>query len=260
MSVPVPIHAPFGPIAETKPLSHTAPRFKLWHESLIDLILQHPDFTQKELAAAIGKSAVSVGMVMRSDMFQARLAVRRQEHNLLISQSIIAASQQIAKKSLFQLNEKLDENSVTKRISARDLGDIAREAMDRIGLGPKQPDIVVQTNVQATTTNVTVSQDALMRARGRLRQNEDIVAGRSEATNVHISEATNVHVARSTPLDARTIEAIVSEPRREAILDELMSIGDPKDITDVRDSNAPEGEQDRPADVASAAATGRAEG
>lgn len=253
MSVPVPIHAPFGPIAETKPLSNPPPRFKLWHESLIDLILQHPDFTQKELAAAIGKSAVSVGMVMRSDMFQARLAVRRQEHNLLISQSIIAASQQIAKKSLFQLNEKLDENSVTKRISARDLGDIAREAMDRIGLGPKQPDIVVQTNVQSNTTNVTVSQDALMRARGRLRQNEDIVAGRS-------SEATNVHVARSAPLDSRTIEAIVSEPRREAILDELMSIGDPRDITDVDVKNAPEGEQDRPADVASAAATGRDEG
>lgn len=214
MSVLVPLQAPYAPIPTS---SGNAPvRFKFWHETLIDLMLQHPDWTNKQLADAVGKNAVTIGYVTRSDMFKARFALRRQEHSERISYAIIAQTQGIAQKALKQLDEKLEDNSVQRKISARDLGEIAAEALDRIGLGPKPPDIVVQTNIQQNTHSVTVSQEALIRARQKLRGNEAVLIGASQS---------------GAPVE---IEQIVQEPVRDAILDELMTIG--------AEEQSPEGE------------------
>lgn len=214
MSVPVPLQAPYAPIPTS---SGNAPvRFKFWHETLIDLMLQHPDWTNKQLADAVGKNAVTIGYVTRSDMFKARFALRRQEHSERISYAIIAQTQGIAQKALKQLDEKLEDNSVQRKISARDLGEIAAEALDRIGLGPKPPDIVVQTNIQQNNHSVTVSQEALIRARQKLRGNEAVLIGASQT---------------GAPVE---IEQIVQEPVRDAILDELMTIG--------AEEQSPEGE------------------
>jgi len=214
VSVPVPLQAPYAPIPTS---SGNAPvRFKFWHETLIDLMLQHPDWTNKQLADAVGKNAVTIGYVTRSDMFKARFALRRQEHSERISYAIIAQTQGIAQKALKQLDEKLEDNSVQRKISARDLGEIAAEALDRIGLGPKPPDIVVQTNIQQNNHSVTVSQEALIRARQKLRGNEAVLIGASQT---------------GAPVE---IEQIVQEPVRDAILDELMTIG--------AEEQSPEGE------------------
>lgn len=213
MNTPVPFQAPFAPLpAEGNAVARPV-KFRFWHESLIDLMLQHPEWNNKQLGDAIGRNAVTVGYVTRSDMFRARLALRRQEHSEKISFSIIAKQQGIAAQSLDQLKEKLDDNAITKKISARDLHEIAKDALDRIGLGPKSPDIVLQTNIQQNTTSVTVSPEALLRARQKLRNNEAILDGRSPMPG-ETSPA-------SSPIDV-----VAEEEVRSPILDELMTIGD----------------------------------
>ena len=233
MSVPVPFQAPFYPVTETTvSASKPQPKYKIWHETLIDLMLQHPDWNGKRLAQELGKTPATIYMVIGSHMFKARLAMRREEHNQNISFAIIAKTTRIAEKSLAQLEEKLDDNAVSKKISARDLGEIANEALTRIGLGPKSPDIIVNTQVNGGSAAVTVSSDALLRARGRLRQNEAVLSGSGEAAAV-TSYGQPAAPVSGQPL---VIDAIVNEEARAPILDELMHIGD-------EDSNAREGEQ-----------------
>lgn len=194
-------------------------RLKLWQEALIDLLVQKPGMKIKELAAAIGKRPDTVSMILRSNMFQARLALRRDEHSRLVSYTLIAKQQGLVENVLDQLKDKLEENAVTKKISARDLSDIAGEMLDRIGLGARPADVVVNTSVQNNTTSVTVSGDALMRARAKLRNNEDIL--------------------QRDPRAELLVDAMVSESARAPILDELMSIGDPTDGSE----GSPEGEK-----------------
>lgn len=237
MSVLVPLQAPFAPLPSTS--GEKAPvRFKFWHETLIDLMLQHPDWTVKQLATELGKTPVTLGYVMRSDMFRARFALRRDEHNERISYSIIAKQQGIATKVLTQLEEKLDDNAVSKKISARDLADIANETLERIGLGAKRENVNV--TVQQNNNSVTVSSDALSRARAKLRSNESILTGREEIN---------------------IVDVMADDSPRAPILDELMSIGD-NEL-----ESSPEGENLRseapesdPAESAAPAGRGEGEG
>lgn len=228
MSVLVPLQSPFAPVESHR--SGQAPiRFRDWHESLIDYKLQHPEWTNKELAAALGRTPVTIGYVTRSDMFKARLAMRREEHNERISFSIIAKTQHIAAKALSQLDEKLEDNAVSKKISARDLGEIASEALSRIGLGPKGPDIVLQTNVQNGNATVMVSSEALLRAQGRLRQNENRLVDESQTREARAVTFSPEVVTDRTVTSPLVIDGIVSEQSRSPILDELMTIGDDVD-------------------------------
>ena len=225
MSVPLSLQAPFAALpARNEPPKQNI-KFRFWHETLIDLMLQHPEWSNVQLAQAVGKTPVTIGYVTRSDMFRARFELRRQEHSERISYSIIAKTQGIASTALDQLKEKLDDNAVSKKISARDLGEIAAEALDRIGLGPKPADIHVNTTVQQNNTTVTVSGEALLRARQKLRSNEDrLIAG------------TAMPEALPSVSDASFIEVVATESVRSPIIEELMSLGDGEPV-------APEGEQ-----------------
>lgn len=231
MSVPLSLQAPFAalPVRNEPPKQNI--KFRFWHETLIDLMLQHPEWSNIQLAQAVGKTPVTIGYVTRSDMFRARFELRRQEHSERISYSIIAKTQGIAIDALDQLKDKLADNAVSKKISARDLGEIAAEALDRIGLGPKPADIHVNTTVQQNNTTVTVSGEALLRARQKLRNNESVLQGGSPGE----AAALPLRIEAQTS-EASFIEVVATESVRSPIIEELMSLGD-----DVQ--NAPEGEQ-----------------
>lgn len=232
MSVPS-LQAPFAPVPAPTSSGKENLRFRFWHETLIDLMIQHPEWNNTQLAQAVGKGPVTVGYVTRSDMFRARFAERRREHSERISYSIIAQTQGIAQKALKQLDDKLEDNSVQKKISARDLHEIAADALDRIGLGPKPADIVLQTNVQQNNTSITVSSDALLRARQKLRNNEAVLDNRTPS------------LAFDAGSNSSIVDVIVNEESRSPILDELMTIGD-----DVSQTPSLEGESVSAASVA----------
>lgn len=208
MSVPITLKTPYemlagaGSNAPRKP----EPRFRYWHDALVNLILQNPAATATELGAALGKNPVTVGMVMRSDGFKALMALRRQDHNELVSYSIIAKTHNITEKVLVQLNEKLDDNSVTKKMSGRDLHEIAADMLDRIGISKPQAPVTIHNSIQQNSTTVSVDPEALARARLRLRDNEAVL----------VSEAPRSLADQVIPVQAPA----------EPILEELMTLGD----------------------------------
>ena len=82
-------------------------RHRAWHDQIIDLLMIRPGITQNEIAAALDKTPAWVSTVMRTDMFKAKYAIRRSDHNARISQAAVEnlsaideASQDVIMKAL----------------------------------------------------------------------------------------------------------------------------------------------------------------
>lgn len=106
------------------------------HKLAIDLMIEHPEWTEKELAGYFGHTPSWVSMVVNSDAFQAKLAERRDEVlNPEVKASIEERFKVLAKNSLERLNSKLENPNASDNLVLRSV-ELAAKAL---GLGVRPP-------------------------------------------------------------------------------------------------------------------------
>lgn len=92
------------------------------HDAMIDLILQNPAVSQKELAGCFGYTAAWVGRVISSDSFQERLAKRKSD---LVDPGLMASLEErlrnIAFKSADIIQQKLEQGNVAVALKGLEL-------------------------------------------------------------------------------------------------------------------------------------------
>lgn len=102
-------------------------RLTYTHDAMVDLIVQEPSVTTKELAELFGFSAGWVSRVIASDAFQARIAERKaQLVDPQITQSLNERLKGVAIHAVDLISQKLDaEQSASYAIDALGLANAA---------------------------------------------------------------------------------------------------------------------------------------
>lgn len=146
-------------------------KMMFWYDHIIDDMLAHPDASDgKDIAARLGRSPVTINLVIRSDLFKARYQQRRQAFNEDLNNRIQGKLLKVADAAL--------DHTLTALETKRDavplpiLTDIADKALTRLGYGVKPAGPSVQVNVQQNggpQVVAPVSADALRAARQNLQ-------------------------------------------------------------------------------------------
>jgi hypothetical protein len=180
ISSPVIIHpndvAPLGPLPAREGTISTEDglKYRAWHDSLIDYMLLNPTATYEMIGNAIGRTAASIGYVVRSDIFRARYAQRRNEHSKNVSDKIVDVSRNIATKSLQRIEEVLNDDVKMKNVSPGQLNEIAKTALTTIGLIDSKgaPSSATQINIHQHNVEARVTSEDLVAARQRIAARE----------------------------------------------------------------------------------------
>lgn len=111
-------------------------RVRYTHQAMIDLIIEHPEFSQNQLAAEFGFSAGWVSNILASEAFQAAMAARRDE---IIDPELKATIKErfeaLARASLDVLMHKLRQPAVSDTVALR----AAELGAKAIGIGGHAP-------------------------------------------------------------------------------------------------------------------------
>lgn len=136
-----------------------------WHEQVMDFILLNPRATYEEIAQAFQSSAQSIGCIVRSDLFQARLRERREGRNMKVEDRIFAKLNKLAETTVDALTERIEQEK--KALGIADIRDTAELALHTLGYGkPAQTKAAQDVNLQV----VVVSRDELAEARQIMRR------------------------------------------------------------------------------------------
>jgi len=144
-----------------------------WHDAIIDLMIQHPGWTKKQIGKELNASAMFISMITTSDMFQARYLKRREEHARNISLDIVSKVSAVADKTLDRIMAQLNDDA--KPIPINHLESLADKTLSRLGYGPKLQPPSPSVNIQADRAQVVVipaSRSDLEEARRLIRQKE----------------------------------------------------------------------------------------
>lgn len=185
-----------GQQAVSRPNSFVSTKAMLWHNAIIDDILAHPGTTQKDIAVRLGKSPVTIGYIVNSDLFKMQLAQRREQFTRDLDERLIGKIASLAELAIDLTTEKLTTQRTGVPLPL--LNDVMTKSLDRLGYGPKTAPPAVQVNVNQNngTQQVVapVSALALAEARATLR---------------------TVESSRSDPLEGRLAEIEHSDPASE---------------------------------------------
>lgn len=111
--------------------SNTLKKLTYTHEAMIDLILQEPTVTYKELAELFGFSEGWISRVVASDSFKARLAERKAALiDPVIARSLNERLRGVTARAVEIVAEKLDKEEVSAAYALDALG-IATSAMTK---------------------------------------------------------------------------------------------------------------------------------
>lgn len=153
----------------------TPARFRYWYDSIIDLLLVEPTLSQKEIAARVGRHAVTVGLIMNSDLFRARYEQRRGEQNAQLTQALNTRLARTAIASLEHIEATLQKKRDT--IPLPELVDVADKALTRLGYGPKNHAAPVQVNVNNQQVVAPVTAEQLAESRAKLIDQQTKLGG-----------------------------------------------------------------------------------
>ena len=168
-------------LALTSMMEKSGPKhFNFWYETIIDLMIANPELKQHEIALRTGRTPAWISMVVNSDSFKARYAVRRQEHSERISRHVEDRLHVVAAKTLDRLAEVLDKKDLTPAFTL----DATTAVLDRLGYAGKGKQAAQQpqnppSNVQITVIG-PVSQATLASAQGQIRALEQIRAAEKQ--------------------------------------------------------------------------------
>jgi len=108
-----------------------------WHRMIADHMLLNPAMKAKDRAEYFGVSQPWFSTLTRTDAFRAYFADRLREHQQMVSESVIAAAGDVAKKGLQRMKEKLDQ-AIVSDTKMSDLVSATELAGKMIGLGHAQ--------------------------------------------------------------------------------------------------------------------------
>lgn len=125
-----------GPRAETM---GRLKRCSYSHDAMIDLIIEHPEFTQNQIAAHFGYTAPWISNILASEAFQAKMASRREE---IIDPDLKATIKErfeaLVIRSLAVLQEKLAQPQVSDNVAIR-CAELGAKALGVGGHAPPPP-------------------------------------------------------------------------------------------------------------------------
>ncbi len=143
-----------------------------WHESLINWLMVNPDCSLGEAAEFFQKSRSWLSVVMRSDIFRARLAECFKDNRVLMARTTAERLGTITDITLDAIEEKIEEER--ENLSLSQLHDTAELVLKAQGYTARSP-IAVQVNAPSGDVNInTVSPNVLGRARDRAQQLEKL--------------------------------------------------------------------------------------
>jgi len=139
-------------------------RIRYWYESIIDQLLIDPSLSQREIARRLGRSEVTIGTVMNSDILRALYEQRRTKVNAELQEKINSRLLGLAIDAIDITHEKLKLQR--DKIPFEDLVDVTDKTLTRLGYGTAkaggQTAIVVNNTTQIVAP---VSTDQLEAAR-----------------------------------------------------------------------------------------------
>lgn len=160
------------------PPATRSPRIQMNHDSIIDFIIANPTATYKEVANVFNYTEVGIGIIVRSDSFQARYHARKaQIVDPLILANVEDRMAGLAMQSIGILQEKLTANPNDANLALKTL-DLATRGTRAQGIGQTlQNNFIVHLPGPASSTTewsrhfnpehvevVTPRQDALAAA------------------------------------------------------------------------------------------------
>jgi hypothetical protein len=135
-----------------------------WYDSIIDDILTNPGTDLTQCAQRLGRAPNTVQTIVRSDMFKARFAQRRQQFEAALDMRLIDKLTKTAELSLDATIEQLKKKR--DAIPLPVLTEITKSTLDRLGYSPSRSDSPL-VNVQVNSN--VVSPEALEKAREKLK-------------------------------------------------------------------------------------------
>lgn len=137
-----------------QPGERVVQRLASWHYRLLDMIIENPGISYRELGAMLRKHPEYVGRIVRSDLFQEQLSRRRRDLEDAQTNRIQGKLEEVAEKGLDTILETM--NTKGSKIPFREQVDATRTVLDKLGYGvqPTAPTSPAQQN------NVVVNVDA----------------------------------------------------------------------------------------------------
>jgi hypothetical protein len=149
-----------------------APVLRYTPETMIDLMVQHPDWSHSLLAASFGRQPSWTSAVLASDAFQQALDSRRHEvADPLLSATLDERFRGLAIRAATVLQEKLNSSAVSDLVvlKAAELG------IKALGMGQKQPEAPQLPGPQNSSQSVAEKLLAAMDARDSERDRQRTV-------------------------------------------------------------------------------------
>ena len=134
-----------------------------WYSQVMDYLILNPTATYAQIAEFFGRHEITVGMVVRSDIFQAELRRRREGRGEKIDESVRDKLERITKKALDKVEYRIDKDGNTMPMG--DLRETTQMALDATGYGTS----ALRANATPQVT-VVISADDLGRARDMMRK------------------------------------------------------------------------------------------
>lgn len=145
-----------------------------WYESLADVMVANPRWTQNELAAHFGRTAATISTIVNTDAFKAYFRQRRDQHAETLDAGVRNKMFNVVDKSLEMILEHLEKKRDTIPLDM--LQRTAESTLRSLnyGIEPRGPSVSVNVNQNNTThlVPVAVSIDDLEAARAALRANQ----------------------------------------------------------------------------------------
>jgi hypothetical protein len=134
-----------------------------WYTQVMDYLILNPTATYAQIAEFFGRHEITVGMVVRSDIFQAELRRRREARGEKVDESVREKLERITKKALDKVEYRIDKEGHSMPIS--DLRETTQMALDATGYGTSA--LRANTTQQVT---IVISSDDLGKAREMMRK------------------------------------------------------------------------------------------
>lgn len=170
-----------------------------WHESIIDWMLLHPEGKLAHCAKEFSVSASWLSIIVNSDLFRARLAVRRAELAGEIGATVVDRLSGIAGQALESIAERIEREK--DKLPIGELRETASMALDALGYSGKKNSGAAPANVYNFNGPTAVSPSVLEAARRNMR-----IVGAQVATQQLTADNPDVLLQLDSP-DGQVLEA-----------------------------------------------------
>lgn len=134
------------------------------HEAMLDILIAEPWISQNELAERFGMSASWISTIINSDLFQSRLAERREQIvDPEVRSSIKTQFQGLLGRSMEVLRHKLDRppDAISDQLALQ----TAKVAAQSLGMGVRETKIINHNEVHAHLEDLGANLVGLLRRR-----------------------------------------------------------------------------------------------